>query len=137
MCSKRGDNSLWELEGAFGFCTHHKSSVILKSWVVAGLMGSFPTLTCCCCYPRSCPCGEHAPHHLHSHRDPRLHPLPRGGRAPGHAGQVEQGWPTPAHREGEQPGKGGREQGGCCPCVACPCLGQDGWCCFTLSAALL
>lgn len=88
--------------GVFGLCTHYKSDVILRSWVVAGLMGSFPMLTHCCCYPRSCPRGEHAPHHLHSHWDPRLHPLPRGGRAPSHTGQVEQGWPAPAHREGEQ-----------------------------------
>lgn len=70
-------------------------------------MGSLPMLTWCCCPGRSCPRGEHAPHHLRSHRDPRVHPLPGGGRAPGHAGQVEQGRASPANREGnEAPGEG-------------------------------
>lgn len=70
-------------------------------------MSSLLMLTWCCCPPRSCPCGEHAPHHLRSHRDPRVHPLPGGGRAPGHAGQVEQGRASPANREGNgAPGEG-------------------------------
>lgn len=71
-------------------------------------MGSLLTLTWCCHPPRSCPCGEHAPHHLRSHRDPRVHPLPSGGRAPGHAGQVEQGRASPANREGNGAPREGR-----------------------------
>jgi len=68
-----------------------------------GGMGSFPVLTWWwCCSPRSCPRGEHAPRHLRSHRDTRIHPLPGRGRAPGHAGEVEQRRTSPANREGKE-----------------------------------
>lgn len=91
----------------FGFGIHYKSNVDPLKPGGGGETGSFPVLTRCCCSPRSCPRGEHAPRHLCSHRDTWIHPLPGRGRAPGHAGQVEQRRTSPANREGNgAPGEG-------------------------------
>lgn len=57
---------------------------------------SYPMLPLC----RPSPCPQHAPHNLRARGNSWLYPLPCGRRAAGHCGQVEQGWPPPAGREG-------------------------------------
>lgn len=57
---------------------------------------SHATLLLC----RPSPCPQHAPCHLCARGNSRLYPLPCGRRATSHHGQVEQGWPPPAGREG-------------------------------------
>lgn len=113
MCSKPGDHHLGSHRLFLGLGFIRKAMSILCSQVVGGgEMGSFPLLTWwCCCSPRSCPRGEHAPRHLCSHRDTRIHPLPGRGRAPGHSGQVEQRRTSPANREGNEVPRGGMRWG--------------------------